>query len=139
MLVDSAHKPNKNILFLLPISTLQPSQLYISQKKLHHVQEQFQPKDKSNFEPIPIKEFDGRLLMTDGHTRAVAVCIAGWEEVPACMDTDELDMCAYAMAVKWCDDEGIKSPFDLMNRIISHRDYERLWLKRCLMMFGEDG
>lgn len=43
-------------------------------------------------------------------------------------------MRAYAMDVKWCGEEGIYSPIDLAGRIVPHKDYERLWRKKCMDM-----
>jgi len=117
--------------FLLPIAELQPSQLYISEGKLRLVQEWFDPGDQGRFDPIPIKRLDGRIMMTDGHTRAVAAHLAGWDAVPVYWDEDELDLRAYAVDVEWCDEKGIHNPSDLAGRIVSHKDYERLWHKRC--------
>ena len=122
--------------FILPLADLQPSQLYISVGKLRFVREWLNPDDKDNFDPIPVKDFNGRILMTDGHTRAVAAHLAGWDCVPVYWDEDELDMRAYSLDVKWCGEEGIQNPVDLTGRIVPHKDYERLWRKRCMeMMF----
>ena len=98
------------------------------------VRDWFNPDNADDFDPIPIKKFNGNILMTDGHTRAVAAHLAGWDSVPVYWDEDELDMRAYAMDVKWCDEEGIRSPVDLADRIVPHKDYERLWRKRCMEM-----
>jgi RimJ/RimL family protein N-acetyltransferase len=122
--------------FMFPIADLQPSQLYISEGKLRLVKEWFNPSDTREFDPIPIKRFNDKTLMTDGHTRAVAAHLAGWDSVPVYWDEDVLDMRAYEMDVKWCDEEGIHSPIDLAGRVVPHREYERLWRKRCLEMEG---
>ena len=98
------------------------------------VKEWFNPNDTENFDPIPVKRFNGKTLMTDGHPRAVAAHLAGWASAPVYWDEDELDIRAYAMDVKWCDEVGIRSPIDLADRIVSHKDYERLWRKRCMEM-----
>ncbi|MEA4831655.1 MAG: GNAT family N-acetyltransferase [Oscillospiraceae bacterium] len=124
------YRPSDNSIFTLPIIDLQPSQLYISDGKLRNVKEWLNQSDKSNFDPVPIKEFCGRKLMTDGHTRTVAAYLAGWESIPVYIDTDEFDMDTYVLDVKWCDEAGIHSPIDLVNRIVSHKDYERLWRRR---------
>lgn len=116
----------------LPLTGLQPSQLYISAGKLRLVREWFDPADRFRFDPIPIKLHDGLYLMTDGHTRAVAAHLAGWESVPVYWDTDLLDMAAYAQDVRWCEAEGIRSVADLAGRVVLHKDYERLWRKRCM-------
>ncbi|MCL1793958.1 MAG: GNAT family N-acetyltransferase [Oscillospiraceae bacterium] len=120
--------------FMIPIAGLQPSQLYISEGKLRLVREWFDPDNAERFDPIPVKRLDGKTLMTDGHTRAVAAHLAGWDSVPAYWDEDELDMRAYAMDVKWCGEEGIRNPALLAGRIVPHKDYERLWRKRCMEM-----
>jgi hypothetical protein len=120
--------------FMLPIAELQPSQLYISDGKLRLVYEWFNTDDMDGFDPIPVKNFHGKILMTDGHSRAVAAYLAGLESVPVYCDEDDLDMRAYAMDVKWCGEEGIQSPVDLAGRIVPHKDYERLWRKRCMEM-----
>lgn len=118
--------------FPIPLSDLQPSQLYISEGKLRLVREWFDPADRTVFDPVPVKRYGDKILLTDGHTRAAAACLAGWETVPACWDEDALDMDAYAKDVGWCVEEGITSPLDLVGRIIPHKDYERLWRKRCM-------
>lgn len=127
-------KVPENQQFEMPVADLQPSQLYISAGKLRLVREWFDPADRESFDPIPVKQFGGRMLMTDGHTRAVAAHLAGWESVPVYWDEEELDMRAYATDVAWCDEEGIHSPVDLAGRVVPHKDYERLWRKRCMEM-----
>ncbi len=128
------HHPVESNIYQLQITDLQPSQLYISEGKLRNVLEWFDPKSKSNFDPIPIKCFQTRNLMTDGHTRTVAAYLAGWYEVPVYLDTDNLDMDASAIDVKWCDEMGVNNPANLANRIVSHKDFERLWRRRCMNM-----
>jgi hypothetical protein len=118
-------------MFELPISHLQPSQLYISEEKLNRVYDWFNPSNKSNFDPVPIKLFDGKHMMTDGHTRTTAATLAGWDCVPVVWDDNPYDMLAYAQCVTWCKNEKIITPADLTKRIIPHRLYETLWNKRC--------
>jgi len=98
------------------------------------IRDWFDPNDTESFDPIPIKRFNEKTLMTDGHTRAVAAHLAGYDSVPVYWDEDELDMRVYAMDINWCDEEGIHSPIDLAGRIVPHKDYERLWRKRCMEM-----
>ena len=120
--------------FSLSLVELQPSQLYISEGKLRLVREWFDPGEPGCFEPIPVKRLNDRIVMTDGHTRAVAAHLAGWDRVPVYWDEDELDMRAYVMNVRWCDEEGVHKPIDLAKRIVSHKEYEHLWRKRCMEM-----
>lgn len=118
--------------FVLSLGDLQPSQLYISEGKLRLVREWFDSGDRGRFDPIPVKRLDDRIVMTDGHTRVAAACMAGWDTVPAYWDEDELDMLIYATNVKWCNEEGIHNPMDLAGRVVPHKDYERLWRNRCM-------
>ena len=68
--------------------------------------------------------------MTDGHTRAVAVMLASWDSIPVTWDDDPLDMLAYALCAKWCDEEEINNVYDLTKRIVPHNEYIQLWYKR---------
>ena len=56
----------------LRLRDLQPSQFYISAGKLKAIERWLHPEDLSGFQPIPVKLLDGKPVMTDGHTRAVA-------------------------------------------------------------------
>jgi len=117
--------------FELLLTDIQPSQLWISEGKLWLARDWFNPADKATFDPIPVKLYKDRYLMTDGHTRAVLAKQAGWETVPVAWDDDPFDMLAYSLDVEWCDEAGIYSAADLSGRIVSHKDYETLWRKRC--------
>ena len=121
----------------LKLSDLQPSQLFISEKKLEEVNAWFDPDDLSRFEAIPVKMLDGLPVMTDGHTRAAAALLAGCERVPLVWDTDELDWDMYRRCVKECRKQGISSPRDLLERIIPEEAYEKKWNRWCDVMQAE--
>lgn len=116
--------------FFIPIDQLTPSQLYISADKLSGVQTWFHG-DITKMDPIPVKRLAGRLLMTDGHTRAIAALLCGAKELPCIWDTDDMDWAAYAADISLCGEEGITSVKKLAARIVSGSDYRRLWLNRC--------
>jgi RimJ/RimL family protein N-acetyltransferase len=128
-------KVSDDKVFMFSISELQPSQLYISEGKLRLANEWFDKADITKVDAIPIKEFQGKKLMTDGHTRAVLAYLNGFTEIPCYLDTDELDMAAYAVDIAWCDAEGVSCVADLAKRIVSHKNYEVLWRKRCMEMY----
>ena len=121
----------------LKLKDLQPSQFYISEKKLKDVEGWLNPTDLSCFEPIPVKLLDGRLVMTDGHTRAVAALRAGLEMVPLVWDEDELSWDMYRACVSACREQAIESPIDLLPRIISEEQYREQWDKWCDRMQAE--
>ena len=117
--------------FKMKISDIQPSQLYISKKKLAKVKEKFNPKDLSTLEVIPITKIGNNVYYTDGHTRAFAAHQAGFKEIPVIWEDEELDWELYKICIKWCKDAGIYSIADLRDRVVDQKDYEILWYKRC--------
>ncbi|MFW9957611.1 MAG: hypothetical protein ACFFCT_06035 [Candidatus Odinarchaeota archaeon] len=123
--------------FRLRIHLIQLSQIYISSAKLESVMRIFEEGNENVLEPIPIKEIDGKLVATDGHTRLLAWFLNGHKEVDCEWEDTEMDWDAYRVCIQWCKEEGIQSVADLANRIISPEDYEVLWLERCRIMQEE--
>ena len=121
----------------MKLCDLQPSQFYVSEKKLHDIHEWFDPKNLSGFEPIPVKLLDNVPVMTDGHTRAVAALMGGLDSVPLCWDEDELDWEMYRRCVQECRKKDILSPADLLGRIISENEYDEKWNRWCDRMQAE--
>ncbi|MCR5072299.1 MAG: hypothetical protein K6A39_00525 [Clostridiales bacterium] len=115
----------------LKVHDLQPSQFYISEKKLNDIECWFNPKELSNIEPIPVKLLDGMPVMTDGHTRAVAALRAGLDSIPLIWDEDDLDWDMYRACVKACRERSVFSPSDLLTRIISEKEYIEKWDRWC--------
>ena len=116
---------------LVPLPHLQPSQLYVSREKLAAVLAAWPDRDPATLDPVPVRRYGDRLVLTDGHTRAFAAHQAGLAEILVVDDEDELDDEAYEACVAWCLEEGIESAADLEPRVVSASDYERLWLDRC--------
>jgi hypothetical protein len=114
--------------FLLLLDKIQPTQLYINSGKLSAVQQAIGP------EPVPVKKLNGRIIFTDGHTRAFAAHLAGRKEIEVFWDEDELDWEAYQICVDWCLEEGIRTIADLNGRVIGAEQYETQWLERCRRM-----
>ncbi len=123
-------------IFMLKIDALTPSQLYISADKLRAVREWFDG-DVTKMDPIPVKKLAGRLLMTDGHTRAAAAFLSGADTLPCVWDTDDMDWAAYAADITMCAEEGITSVRKLADRIVPAEDYEILWRRRCDALYDE--
>ena len=113
------------------LEEIQPSQLFISAEKLARVEADFDPE---RLAPLPVKMLGGRVIFTDGHTRALAAFRRGIAEVAVYWDEDELDWEAYEICVGWCDEAGIETIADLKDRLVDHEDYERLWYERCQRM-----
>lgn len=120
-----------NEIFEMKLTDLQPSQLYINQDKLAKVKQFIEDSGIGKLETIPIKELDGIIIMTDGHTRAFALYKLGFTSVNVCWEDEQLDWDEYRECIKWCNNEKIRTINDLEDKIISHQYYQILWLKRC--------
>jgi len=63
----------------------------------------FEPHDPVTPEtlpPLPIKKLGQDVILTDGHTRALAAHLQGWQEIRVYWDEDDLDWEAYAICVQ---------------------------------------
>ena len=116
---------------------IQPSQFYVSEEKILNIKKWFDSNDLSNFEPIPIKELDGRIIFTDGHTRAWTAFLSGVSHVPLVWDEDELDWEAYRICVDACIERGVCSAADFRGRVLSGADYKVKWNGWCDKMHAE--
>ena len=123
-------------IYLMELSKIQPSQLYISSRKLNSVMKNFASKP-SLIEPIPVKKLGDRIVFVDGHTRAFAALLHRFPKVPVYWEDEELDWEAYENCVRWCLEEGIYTIADLRSRVVSHQKYEKLWYERCGKMQKE--
>ncbi len=115
--------------FVLSLDQIQPSQLYINEAKLAQVAE-----GATLLQPLPVKELAGRIVLTDGHTRAFAAWQAGRSQVEVYWDEDELDWTAYEVCVAWCEEAGIRAVADLAGRVVAPDQYQVVWLQRCAGM-----
>ena len=120
--------------FWLPLSDIQPSQLYVSKGKLARVWDWWRPPHLKSFSALPVKRLKGRVIFTDGHTRAFAAYQMGFQHVPVYWDEDALDWEAYQICVDWCLDANIQTVMDLAGRMLTPEDYQHLWLDRCQTM-----
>lgn len=118
-----------NEVFVLHMDEIQPSQLYVSEAKLAQVQE-----EPGLLESLPVRRLAGRVVLTDGHTRALAAWQAGRHRIEVYWDQDELDWEAHEICVAWCDEAGIRTVADLADRVVSPGEYEVVWLQRCARM-----
>ena len=67
--------------FLVKLSGLQPSQLYISGEKLEQMRVDFAGPEQRSAGPIPILQLGDNVILTDGHTRAYTAFLSGASEV----------------------------------------------------------
>ena len=112
------------------IKDLHPTQLYLSEKKLHYIQMLYQSAETINMDPISILVFGDRLLITDGHHRAYQALLAGQNTISAEWDKDGGDE-LYHLYAQVCEERKVYSVLDLKNHILPEDEYEAKWYNWC--------
>ena len=112
------------------ITDLHPTQLYLSEKKLHDIQMLDQSAEIINVDPISVLAFGNRFLITDGHHRAYQALLAGRDTISAEFDKDGGDE-LYHLYAQACEERKIYSILDLKNRILPQDEYEAKWYNWC--------
>ena len=112
------------------ITDLHPTQLYLSEKKLHDIQMLDQSADIINVDPISVLAFGNLFLITDGHHRAYQALLAGRDTISAEWDRDGGDELYYLYA-QACEERKIYSVLDLKNHILAQDEYEAKWYNWC--------
>lgn len=121
-------------IFVMKLEEIQPCQLFIDSEKLARVLRDFDRLRPDSFAPVPVKNLEGRIIITDGHTRALAAFLRGFLEVRVFWEVEDLDWEAYGICVEWCKSEGICTVADLKGRVVSSEEFEVLWVERCRRM-----
>jgi len=85
----------------------------------------------SNFQPIPIKVLNGKIIFADGHTRAFVAYKHGLTQIPLYWENEELSWHLYESCVEECNIRGVFNIKDLEIRIVNSNDYKILWEKWC--------
>ena len=112
------------------ITDLHPTQLYLSEKKLHDIQMLDQSAKIINVDPISVLAFGNRFLITDGHHRAYQALLAGRDMISAEFDRDGGDE-IYHLYAQACEERKITSVLDLKNHILPQDEYEAKWYNWC--------
>ena len=112
------------------LTDLHPTQLYLSEKKLHDIQMLDQSAEIINVDPISVLAFGNRLLITDGHHRAYQALLAGRNMISAEWDRDGGDE-LYHLYAQACEERKIYSVLDLKDCILAQDEYEAKWYNWC--------
>ena len=112
------------------LTDLHPTQLYLSEKKLHDIQMLDQSAEIINMDPISILAVGNRFLITDGHHRAYQALLAGRDTISAEFDRDGGDE-LYHLYAQACEERKIYSVLDLKNHILAQEEYEAKWYNWC--------
>lgn len=123
----------------VPLEQLQPSQLYISRAKLETVEYALTCGGLLALEPVTVLPWGQRLLMTEGHTRTLALCLRGYDKIPVRWDPEPVDLDMYGLCVAWCIQQGIHQVRDLLRQVVDHEHFENLWLSRCQKVYEQLG
>jgi hypothetical protein len=114
--------------FWMKLADIQPSQLYISEQKLFRVLDGY---PNSLLEALPVKRLEGKVIFTDGHTRAFLASLMGLSKINVYWDQDDLDWQAYQICVDWCIQADIRKIDDLAGHVVTEDQYAIKWLQRC--------
>ena len=114
----------------IKITDLHPTQLYLSEKKLHDIQMLDQSAEIINVDPISILAFGNCFLITDGHHRAYQALLAGRDTISAEFDKDGGDE-IYHLYAQACEERKISSVMDLKHHILAQDEYEAKWYNWC--------
>ena len=112
------------------IKNLQPTQLYLSEKKLKAIQNLYQSAETFNINPISVLAFGDCFLITDGHHRAYQALLLGKDTISAEFDRDGGDE-LYHLYAQACEKRKIYSVLDLKNHILPQDEYEAKWYNWC--------
>ena len=114
----------------IKITDLHPTQLYLSEKKLHDIQMLDQSAEIINVDPISILAFGNCFLITNGHHRAYQSLLAGRDTISAEFDKDGGDE-IYHLYAQACEERKISSVMDLKHHILAQDEYEAKWYNWC--------
>ena len=112
------------------LTDLHPTQLYLSEKKLHDIQMLYQSAEIINMDPISILTFGNRFLITDGHHRVYHALLTGQDTISAEFDKDGGDE-IYHLYAQACEESKITSILDLKHHILAQDEYEAKWYNWC--------
>ena len=112
------------------ITDLHPTQLYLSEKKLHDIQMLDQSAEIINVDPISVLAFGNCFLITDGHHRAYQALLASRDTISAEFDKDGGDE-IYHLYAQACEERKISSVMDLKHHILAQDEYEAKWYNWC--------
>lgn len=109
-------------IFDIPICDIQPSQLYVDEKKCQAV-ESFITSSNDIIVPLISKQ---RFIMVDGHTRAFVAMQRGYQVIRGyVVDEEEWMMKITDEVIK----RGVRNIGDI--KMLGHEDYKERWLGFC--------
>ncbi len=116
--------------FDLPLEEIQPSQFYVDRDKLSAVDSFIQgPEDIV----IPVREYEGRYVSEDGHTRLYLAHQRGYDHVRAFLEKEIVGSYILDFAAE-AQDRDVYHVWDMT--ALSHEEYEVKWNRFCDAFFA---
>lgn len=122
--------------FTADIAELGISQMYLCGERVLGVEKWFDMARLGEY-VLPVFDFgNGRLTLTDGHSRAFVMLKNGVKSVSVKLDNDEmvtseLGQWLYKRDIEWCGVRGLFGIADLSGRIIPEKAFDVMWKRRC--------
>ena len=127
----------KDNVFNVELNDLGLSQIYLNRNKIDAIKHWFSIKNSDDYDPLPVYDFgDGKLTLTDGHSRAFVAYQLGIKKIKVQYDQDEVvtgitGQKLYKQSLIWCKRFSIDNIGKLEDRIISNEDFTHYWIERC--------
>ena len=122
--------PDPTEIFKIEVKDVCPSQLTVDRNKLNQLKGWIKSKEDIICTFVRIA---GKSVCIDGHTRLVFSILNDYEYIYGIYtkDYDEEDTELYKETLKWCRNEQIYAPEDLVNNIVDTKEHEKRWISRC--------
>lgn len=128
---------NNNVeVFKINIEEITPGQLTVSEAKVDRVNTWI---EKPEDIVVTCVEIGDKIVCIDGYSRLVAAYTKGFKYVYAYLEPDNDNTEFYKTCMEWCKEENIFTVKDLTNRIVTPKEHERLWIKRCQAYLNKCG
>jgi len=120
--------------FKVNIKDIKPEQLAVDKVKLERVNSWIScPEDVV----VTCINIDDRIVSIDGHSRLVSAFLKGFSYVYGYYEIDNVDLKFFKTCINWCEQKGIFSVEDLTKRVVSPKEHEEIWIKRCREYFKD--
>lgn len=118
----------------MSIATLRPNNWYLSASKLNRITRAWREGTEGKLPPVLVTEIDGTPSLIDGHCRAFVAQQQGKRSILA--TTKSLKVIGgptgvYEYLHREGERKGILTIADLETRVLTAREYKRLWVSLC--------
>ncbi|MBD3367158.1 MAG: hypothetical protein GF405_03145 [Candidatus Eisenbacteria bacterium] len=116
------------------IDELRPNNWYVNRAKLDRVRSAWANGEEASLPPVLVTHIDGELSLIDGHARTLGAFEAGAIEIPGeyqPLEEIEGSRALYEHIHRRGPEVGVRSVEDLVARVVSPEDHERLWIGYC--------